>query len=109
MFIAVHSHFNYISPSIAQPFIQPTMHVMRYAEYLKGVYQRRPCGDQWSLVVSERYIALTTVEKSKDFPAIKEDICTIAMMHSEIEEVKRLKRTIHIGQVSLFHDIHKPS
>ena len=72
---------------------------MNYAEYLRSVYRIKPCGDQWSPVVSECYIRLSTVESIKDFPKEKEDICRLAMMQSKIEEVKRLKRTIQIGEV----------
>ena len=72
---------------------------MKYAEYLRSVYQRKPCGDQWSPVISERYIRLSTVESIKDFPKEKEDICRLAMMHANIKEVKQLKRTIDISQV----------
>ena len=72
---------------------------MKYSEYLRSVYKIKPCGDQWSPVVSEHYIRLSTVESIKDFPKEKEDICRLATMHSKIEEVKRLKRTIQIEVV----------
>ena len=52
-------------------------------------------------MVSKCYINLSTVESIEDFPKEKEEICTLAMIHSTIEEVKKLKRSIEIGQVGL--------
>ena len=63
------------------------------------MYKIKPCGDQWSHVASKCYINLSVVESIEDFPKEKEDTCRLAMMHSKIEEVKRLKRTIQIGEV----------
>ena len=75
--------------------------VMRYAEYLRSVYKIKPCGDQWSPVASKCYITLSVVESIEDFSKEKEDICRLAMVHSKIEKVKRLKKTIQIGQVGV--------
>ena len=57
-----------------------------------------PCGDQWSRVVSKDYINLSTVESNEDIP-IK--ICAQA----NIEDVKKFKRSIEIGQVGVFHEV----
>ena len=74
---------------------------MKYAEYLKGVYKVKPCGEQWLRVVSKHYINLSTIESIEDFPKEKEVTCTLAMIHAKIEEVKKLKRSITIDQVSV--------
>ena len=74
---------------------------MNYAEYLKSVYKIKPCGDQWSPIVSERYIRLSTVESIKDFPKEKEDICRLAMIHAKIEVVKKFKKSIPITRVGV--------
>ena len=75
--------------------------VVKYAEYLKGVYKVKPCGEQWLRVVSKHYINLSTVESIEDFPKEKEVTCTLAMIHAKIEEVKEVKRPITIDQVSV--------
>ena len=74
---------------------------MKYAEYLKGVYKVKPCGEQWLRVVSKHYVNLSTIESIEDFPKEKEVICTLAMIHAKIEEVKKLKRSVTIDQVSV--------
>ena len=107
--IAFKFYPGYLYTHVAQPSAQATCDippgVIRYAEYLKSIYKTRPCGDQWLPVVSERYIELSTVDSMRDFPKEKEDTRRLAMMHSKIEEVKRLKKTIQIGQVgdSMMH------
>eukprot|EP00731_Ephydatia_muelleri_P002898 Em0001g2898a len=74
--------------------------VVKYAEYLKGVYKVKPCGEQWPRVVSKHYINLSTVESIEDFPKEKEVTCTLAMIHAKIEEVKEVKRPITIDQTT---------
>ena len=74
---------------------------MKYAEYLKGVYKVKPCGEQWPLVVSKHYINLSTIESIEYFPKEKEVTSTLAMIHAKIEEVKKLERSITIDQVSV--------
>ena len=78
---------------------------VKYAEYLKGVYKVKPCGEQWLRVVSKHYVNLSTIESIEDFPKEKEVTCTLAMIHAEIEEVKKLKRSITIDQVSVIMNI----
>ena len=75
--------------------------VVKYADYLKGVYNVKPCGEQWPPVVSKHYVNLFTVESIEDFPKEKEVTCTLAMIHANIEEVKEVKRSITIDQVSV--------
>ena len=53
-------------------------------------------------MVSKCYINLSTVERIQDFPKEKE-VCTLAMIHAKVEEVK--KRSIEIGQVGVFHEL----
>ena len=74
---------------------------MTYAEYLKGVYNIKPCGEQWPRVVSKHYVTLSTIESIEDFPKEKEVTCTLAMIHAKIEEVKKLKISIAIDKVSV--------
>eukprot|EP00731_Ephydatia_muelleri_P002875 Em0001g2875a len=78
--------------------------VVKYAEYLKGVYKVKPCGEQWPRVVSIHYVNLSTIESIEDFPKEKEVTCTLAMIHAKIEEVKKLKRSIAIDQVGVLGD-----
>ena len=75
--------------------------VVKYAEYLKSVYKVKPCGEQWPPVVSKHYVNLSTIESIEDFPKEKEVTCTLAMIHAKIEEVKKLRRSITIDQVSV--------
>ena len=56
-------------------------------------------------MVSKCYINLSTVESIEDFPKEKEEICTLAMIHAKVEEVKKLKRSIEIGQVGVFQEL----
>ena len=65
-----------------------------------SVYKIKPCGEQWPSVVSKHYINLSTIESIEDFPKEKEVTCTLAMIQSKIEEVKNLKKSIKINQVS---------
>ena len=74
----------------------------QYAEYLKAVYKRVPTATEWPPVDVQRYVNLATVESIKDFPQEKEDQCTLAMMDSKLEEVKKQKKTIDIHQVGMF-------
>ena len=90
---------------LAPPAADVPQGVRQYAEYLRSVYNRKPCGDQWSPVVSKCYIKLLTVENIEDFPQEAEEICTWAMIHSKIEVVKLFRRSIEIGQVGLFHEL----
>ena len=71
------------------------LEVVKYAEYLKGVYKVKPCGEQWLRVVSKHYVNLSTIESIEDFPKEKE------VIHAKIEEVKEVKRPITIDQVSV--------
>ena len=71
----------------------------QYAEYLKAAYKRVQIRTEWPPVDVQCYVTLATVESIKDFPKEKEDYCTLAMMHSKLEVVKKLKKTIDINQV----------
>ena len=64
-----------------------------------AVYKRIPTGAQWPTVDVQSYVNLATVESIRDFPNEKKDYCTIALMHSKMEEVKKLKKTIGIDEV----------
>ena len=94
---------------LARPFNQPTtdvpLGVEKYAEYLKSVYKIKPCGEQWLPVVSKHYINLSAIESIEDFPKEKEVTCTLAMIHSKIEDVKK----ITTGRVSVNMVIEKRS
>ena len=73
----------------------------QYAEYLKAVYKRVPTATEWPPVDAQHYVNLSTVGIIKDFPQEKEDQCTLAMMDSKLEEVKKQKKTIDIHQVGM--------
>ncbi|KAL5503492.1 hypothetical protein EMCRGX_G010449, partial [Ephydatia muelleri] len=83
--------------------------VSQYAEYLKAVYKRVPTATEWPPVDVQRYVNLATVESIKDFPQEKEDQCTLAMMDSKLEEVKKQKKTIDIHQVGLLENGERAS
>ncbi|KAL5517569.1 hypothetical protein EMCRGX_G003135 [Ephydatia muelleri] len=92
------------APVWNQPTTDVPLGVVKYAEYLKGVYKVKPCGEQWLRVVSKHYVTLSTIESIEDFPKEKEVTCTLAMIHAKIEEVKKLKRSITIDQVGVLGD-----
>ena len=90
-----------IAPVWDQPTTDVPLGVVKYAEYLKGVYKVKPCGEQWLRVVSKHYINLSIIESIEDFPKEKEETCTLAMIHAQIEEVKKLKRSITIVSANM--------
>eukprot|EP00731_Ephydatia_muelleri_P002935 Em0001g2935a len=92
------------APVWNQPTTDVELGVVKYAEYLKGVYKVKPCGEQWQPVVFKHYVNLSTIESIEDFPKEKEVTCTLAMIHAKIEEVKKLKRSITIDQVGVLGD-----
>ena len=73
----------------------------QYAKYLKAIYKRVQTRTEWPPVDVQRYVNLETVESIKDFTKEKEDYCRWAMMHSKLEEVKKLKKTINIHEVGM--------
>ena len=75
----------------------------QYAKHLKDVYKRVPTAIEWPTV---DYINLATVESITDLSQEKEDYCTLAMMDSKLEEVKKLKKTINITQVGMLVLLH---
>ena len=89
----------YLAPPPATPTTDVPQGVIQYAEYLKAAYKRVPIRTEWPPVDVQGYVNLATVESIKDFPKEKEDYCRRAMMHSKLEEVKKLKKTININQV----------
>eukprot|EP00731_Ephydatia_muelleri_P003008 Em0001g3008a len=83
--------------------------VVKYAEYLKGVYKVKPCGEQWLSLVSNCYINLSANASIEDFPK-KKVICILLMIHSKIEEIKKLKSSITTDQeqyLGLFHPVKR--
>ena len=94
-------HVSTLAPPSNQSTTDVPLEVGKYAEYLMSVYKIKPCGEQWLPVVSKCYINLSTVESIEDFPKEKEVTCTMAMIHSKIEEVKTLKKSITIDKVRI--------
>ena len=73
--------------------------VKSYAEYLMGVYKRSQRGEQWPPVKIHHYINLWTVSEMKDLSQESEDMLTKALIHGEIEKIKKVKKPIGIEQV----------
>ena len=57
--------------------------------------------EQWPPIISKHYINLSIIESIEDFPKEKEETCTLAMIHAKVEEVKKLKKSIRIDEVSV--------
>ena len=105
--LQINLHHCSIAPVLNQPTTDVPLGVVKYAEYLKDVYKCKPCGVQWPPVVSKCYVNLLAIQNIEDFPKEIEVTCTLAMIHSNLEVVKILKRTIKIDQVSVCIAVEK--
>ena len=93
----------------AKRFKIDTTPVPQYASYLKSVYTREklPVYDKWPLVKSKKYINLALIEK-EDITKPEADQFTKATIHGNIDDIKKSKRVIDIGQIAQLPDGLQP-
>ena len=83
--------------------------VNTYTSYLKSVHTRDklPIYDKWPQVKSKKYINLTLIEK-EDITRPEADQFTRATVHGNIDDIKKSKRAIDIGQIAQLPDGSHP-
>ena len=105
------------SSDLPPPGKQPTTDVLpqyqtpvqQYASYLKSVYTREklPIYDKWPQVKSKKYINLALIEK-EDITKPEADQFTRATIHGNIDDIKKSKRAMDIGQIAQLPDGSQP-
>ena len=101
------------SPPAKQPStdMQPQHQtpMQQYASYLKSVYTRTklPAYDKLLHVKSKIYINLALIEK-EDITKPEADQFTRATIHGNIDDIKKSKRAIDIGQIAKLPDGSQP-
>ena len=90
-----------------QPQHQTPM--QQYGSYLKSVYTREklPVYDKWLQVKSKIYINLALIEK-EDITKPEADQFTRATIHGNIDDIKKSKRSMGIGQIAQLPDGSQP-
>ena len=80
-----------------------------YASYLKSVYtgEKLPIYDKWPQVKSKKYIHLALIEK-EDITKLEADQFTRATIHGNIDDIKKSKRAVDIGQIAQLPDGSQP-
>ena len=80
-----------------------------YASYLKSVYTREklPIYDKWPQVKSKKYINLALIQK-EDITKRETDQFTTATTHGNIDNIKKTKRAIDIGEIAQLPDESQP-
>ena len=80
-----------------------------YASYLKSVYTRGklPIYDKWPPVKSKKYINLALIEK-EDITERERDQFTRATIRGNIDDIKKSKRAMNIGQIARLPDGSQP-
>ena len=83
--------------------------VLQYASYLKSVYTRAklPVYDKWLKVKSKIFINLALIEK-EDITKREADQFTRATIHGSIDDIKKSKRAMDIGQIAQLPDGSQP-
>ena len=83
--------------------------VLQYASYLKSVYTRTklPVYDKWLHAKSKIYINLALIEK-EDITKPEADQFTRATIHGNIDDIKKSKRAMEIGQIAQLPDGSQP-
>ena len=83
--------------------------MLQYASYLKSVYTRDklPIYDKWPLVKSKKYINLALIEKEN---VTKPEAVQFmkATIHGNIDNIKKSKRAMDIGQIAQLPDGSQP-
>ena len=80
-----------------------------YSLYLKSVYTREklPIYDKWPQVKSKKYINLALIEK-EDITKPETDRFTKATIRGNIDDIKKSRRAIDIGQIAQLPDGSPP-
>ena len=83
--------------------------VLQYASYLKSVYTRDklPIYDKWPQVKSKKYINLALIEK-EDITKPEALQFMRATIHGSIDDIKKSKRAMDIGQIAQLPDGSQP-
>ena len=83
--------------------------MQQYGSYLKSVYTREklPVYDKWLQVKSKIYINLALIEK-EDITKPEADQFTRSTIHGNIDDIKKSKRSMGIGQISQLPDGSQP-
>ena len=83
--------------------------VLQYASFLKSVYTRTklPIYDKWPQVKSKKYINLALIEK-EDITKPEVDQFMRATIHGNIDDIKKSKRAMDIGQIAQLPDGSQP-
>ena len=83
--------------------------VLQYASYLKSVYtqDKLPVYDKWPLVKSKKYINLALIEK-EDITKREADQFKRDTIHGNIDDIKKSKRAMDIGQIGQLPDGSQP-
>ena len=105
------------SSDLPPPAKQPSTDVLRqyqtpvkqYASYLKSVYTRAklPVYDKWLQVKSKIFINLALIEK-EDITKPEADQFTRATIHGNIDDIKKSKRAMDIGEIAKLPDESQP-
>ena len=79
--------------------------LLQYASYLKSVYtqEKLPVYDKWPHVKSKKYINLALIEK-EDITKSEVNQFTRATVHGNIEDTKKSKRAMDMGQIAQLPD-----
>ena len=102
-----------LPPPAKQPStdIQPQHQtpVLQYASYLKSVYTREklPIYDKWLKVKSKIFINLALIEK-EDITKPEAYQFMRATIHGNIDDIKKSKRAMDIGQIAQMSDGSQP-
>ena len=85
------------------------MPVQQYASYLKSVYTREKLQgyDKWPQVKSKKYINLALIEK-EEITKPEADQFMRATIHGNIDDIKKSKRAMDIGQIAQLPDGSQP-
>ena len=81
-----------------------------YASYLKSVYTREtklPIYEKWPQVKSKKYINLALIER-EDITKPEADQFMRATIHGNIDDIKKSKRAMNIGQIAQLPDGSQP-
>ena len=103
------SHVPFAQPITPYDSGRPSSAVDTYASYLKSVYTRKklPIYDKWPQVKSKKYINLALIEK-EDITKREADQFTRATIHGNIDDIKKSKRAIDVGQIAQLPDGSQP-
>ena len=83
--------------------------ILQFASYLKSVYTREklPIYDKWPQVKSKKYINLALIER-EDITKRESDQFKSCTIHGNIDNIKKSKRAIDIGQIAQMPDGSQP-